>query len=457
MKITEERKEHTVTHNDEYYTEHGKDVYSIQSLLARLGVLQADTIYKDSANDVVRWPFCASDFFKVFADEQKQGKDAELLLQGADKAALEKINAEIKSYKAAGETILHKDRIKELRVQKKALLSKALAQAGGIKYSLMYRSVVEINDSGMVERKLPYFKHTAWQFRDQMPYFTAGLEPFAQAVARGEPTAITGGPCFFSEYEVDMVWTLKDGSQKVYDFITGRRDKNDSACSAAEFLRQNAADVSDVSFVSRKAQLTTNEYDSILYLFELAKATNSCLTVPIPDFSYEKQLAAIVSPLPAPIQEKAVAGFRTVARPIIALYRELFDFFKESYHGVRCVMISADDTDALEQYYEKRKPFVEKPAVLERITGVKEKFESVKDYITLPALPFYLWGVKNVLEVDYLGETDSFRKCREMHKGTLNLSALLYPIQISADGWRTLFSTEMQYKHYIARNEYGTR
>ena len=65
--------------------------------------------------------------------------------------------------------------------------------------------------------------------------------------------------------------------------------------------------------------------------------------------------------------------------------------------------------------------------------------------------------MKNILEVDYLGETDSFWKCRKMHKGAMNLSALLYPIKMSADGWRTIFSTELQYKEYVKREDYGKR
>ena len=454
MQITEERKEH----NDEYYTEHGKDVYSIQSLLARLGVLQADTIYKDSANDVVRWPFCASDFFEAVKSGNRATNNAESLLQGADKAALEKINAEIRGYKNAGTTVLHQDRIKELRVQKKAMLEKSLrSQMGNAKSALVYKKVLEINDSRMVEEKLPQFKRVRWPYREQMPYFTAGLEPFAQAVARGEPTAITGGPCFFGEYEVDMVWTLKDGSQKVYDFTTRRRSASGLESREADFSRQNAADVADISFVSHKTLLTTEEYDSILYLFELAKATNSCLTLPIVDASYEKYLAALVAPLSEDVRQQAVARFREVTRPILALYRELFAFFKTQYPGVRCAMMSSEDTELLDLYYEKRAPFVGKTATRRIISGIKEKIESVKDYITLPALPFYFWGVKNVLEVDYLGETDSFWKCRKMHKDAMQLSALLYPIKISADGWRTIFSTELCYKEYIARNDYGKR
>ncbi|MBO4547387.1 MAG: hypothetical protein J5700_07415, partial [Treponema sp.] len=52
-------------HNEEYYYVHGKDVYSTQSVLAQLGVKQEDTIYKNSSNDFIRWPFSAADFFEA--------------------------------------------------------------------------------------------------------------------------------------------------------------------------------------------------------------------------------------------------------------------------------------------------------------------------------------------------------------------------------------------------------
>ena len=119
--------------------------------------------------------------------------------------------------------------------------------------------------------------------------------------------------------------------------------------------------------------------------------------------------------------------------------------------------MSSENKELLDLYYQKRKPFGEKTATKRIISGIQEKIESVKDYITLPALPFYFWEVKNVLEVDYLGETDSFWKCRKMHKGAMKLSALLYPIKISSDGYRSIFSTERQYKEYIKEEDYGKR
>lgn len=444
-------------HNEEYFYVHGKDIYSTQSLLASMGLKQGDSIYKDSSNDFIRWPFSAADFFEVVEGKAPDLNDAEEFLKGNDKIEVEKINSEIKNYKDSGNTIEHKDRIKELRIRKRGILSKVDLSKAGKGSSIFYKTFVEINDYKMVEEKLPQFKSVSWPFKNQMPYFTAGLEDFARAIANGEKTAITGGPCFFGEHEVDMIWTLKDGSQKLYDFTTRRRSVEDRVSQEAEFTKQNAHDVVDVSFKSRKTLLTTEEYDSILYLFELAKATGSCLTLPIVDASYQKYLDAMLESLPEEIRVRANERFRDVARPVIKMYEELFEFFKKKYPEVQCLMMSGETKELLEQYYEKRERFVQKPSTSRIISGIQEKIESVKDYITLPALPFYFYGVTNILEVDYLGETDSFWKCRKMHKGEIKLSALLYPIRISSDGWRTLFSTEPQYKEYIKKEDYDKR
>ena len=436
---------------------HGKDIYSTQSLLADFGVNQADTIYKASSNDFLRWPFCASDFFEARSKDCPSDETAAALLTCEEKNELEKINAEIKGYKDSKSAAANQERIKELRTQKKELLSRAALRSNDAKISIVYKGFVEINDSKMVQEKLPQFKNVRWPYKEQMPYFTAGLEDFAAAVERGEQTAITGGPCFFGEHEVDMVWTLKDGSQKIYDFTTRRRNAGDRVSLEAEWTKQNARDVVDVSFFSHKRFLTTEEYDSVLYLFELAHATGSCLTLPIVDASYAKYLDAMLEPLPIEIRVEARDRFRQIAKPIIKMYRELFEELKKKYPLVKCQMMSGEDLDLLDLYYRKRVPYINKPSTRRIISGIQEKIESVKDYITLPALPFYFWGVKNILEVDYLGETDSFWKCRKMHKEEMNLSALLYPIKMSADGWRTIFATDLEYKEYVKRSDYGKR
>jgi len=249
--------EQNLEHNQEYFYLHGKDVYSTQSLLASLGVKQENTIYKESSNDFVRWPFSAAEFFEAVSEAPLDPKEAEEKLEGQDKVLVEKINAEIKGYKDSGQTIANQDRIKELRTQKKEIMANAALKSDGAKISLVYKTFVQINDSVTVEKKLPQFKDVKWPYRDQMPYFTAGLEDFAQAIQNGEPTAITGGPCFFGEHEVDMIFTLKDGSQKVYDFTTRRRNSGDKVSLEAEFTKQYADQVADVSFKSHKSLFYT--------------------------------------------------------------------------------------------------------------------------------------------------------------------------------------------------------
>lgn len=441
----------------EYFYLQKKDIYSTQSILASLDSKLEGTIYAHSSNDFLRWPFNAVNFFRLAPAGEFENVAPESFLSPADGETLKKITDELKSLSDTKYDFEKQERVRELRVQKKELLKKVEENSANRKSALIYKNVVEINDSKMVEEKFPQFKNTKWPFKEQMPYLTASLSDFAKVVQNGEETAIFGGPCFFGEYEVDMIFSMKDGSQKVYDFTTRRRAVKDKVSQEAEFTKANAHEVLDVSFKSHKEFLTSDEYDAILYLFELANATNSRLVIPIPDFSYEKYLAAMVESLPGEIQKRALERFTQISAPIIKMYKNLFEFFKAAYPSVKCELMSGEEKNLLAQYYEKRTQYVEKTSTKRIISGIAEKFESVKDYITLPALPFYLWGIKNILEVDYLGETDSFWKCRKMHKNEINLSALLYPIKISSDGWRTLFSTELQYKEYIKEEDYGKR
>ena len=434
-----------------------KDVFSAKNILTSLGAKLSDTVYENSTNDFLNWPFSAVSLFSLQTDGFCENENSASFLSEKEFDELNKINETIKSLSDSINDFEQQEQIRNLRIRKKELLAKADEVSKNKKKVLVYKNVVEINDAQMVGRKFPPFKKTKWPNKNQMPYFTASLSEFLHAVESAEETAIFGGPCFFGEYEVDMVFSMKDGSQKVYDFTTRRRTIKDRFSQEAVFTKKHAENVVDVSFVSHKSLITTDEYDSILYLFELANATGSALVVPIPDFSYAKYLSSMVAPLSSEIQQKAMERFAEVSKPVIALYKNLFEFFKKQYPSVKCELMSGEEKNLLEIFYEKRTPYVEKASTKRIISGIQEKIESVKDYICLPALPYYLWGIKNVLEVDYLGETDSFWKCRKMHKGELNLSALLYPIKISKDGWRNLFSTELKYKEYINEEEYGKR
>ena len=65
-----------------------------------------------------------------------------------------------------------------------------------------------------------------------------------------------------------------------------------------------------------------------------------------------------------------------------------------------------------------------------------------------PLVP-YLLGIRDILEIDSVDETDSFRKCGNAHKGTINLSCILYPEKLSADGKNTVYHAKQEFKDYL--------
>ena len=150
--------------NLEYLYLKSKDIYSTQSILASFETPLEDTIYAASANDFLRWPFNAADFFEL---ETSKSLENEFNAEVPDtaKKELEEINLEIKSYKFAGTTIENQERIKKLRTKKKALMAQLESSDSDGKKSIVYKTFVEIND-----HKIPGIKHPDWQrMRSQSP------------------------------------------------------------------------------------------------------------------------------------------------------------------------------------------------------------------------------------------------------------------------------------------------
>ena len=80
--------------------------------------------------------------------------------------------------------------------------------------------------------------------------------------------------------------------------------------------------------------------------------------------------------------------------------------------------------------------------------GKPEKLEPLKDYISMPALPYYLHGTTRILEVNSVVEADSFRKCMRAHKGVAEFACILFPELLSGDGVNTMYFAMPEYKQY---------
>lgn len=315
-----------------------------------------------------------------------------------------------------------------------------------------FKNTVDISDFGGIAGKVPELSQVEFPDRDQTPYFTANLDKLEEALEQKRPVAVEGGPCLFGAHEVEVEIILQDGESCFFDYCTGKSYGESAGILETDmesFVKDHAQSIERIYFHDKKKGLTHQEYESILYVFEAAEALNAVAVIPLPDMSYAKYLSAVISELPEDKKEEILKDFRKVSWRISDLYIDMIHSLEDCYPDVKCLIVHERDTELCERFFRERVPHIERNKILRMITAMPNRKESVKDYISMPALPFYLLGITDILEIDSVDETDSYRKCARAHKGILNLSCILYPEKLSADGRNTVYHAEQEYKDYL--------
>ncbi len=201
--------------------------------------------------------------------------------------------------------------------------------------------------------------------------------------------------------------------------------------------------------------MTPQEYLNLLYPFEIAAALRGPLVIPIPDMSYRKYLLYALDAVPEDLKKQALEDFDAILNRIADMYLDVIAKLQARFQIKRFACVHRRDPAALELWYDKRAPYIERGKVLRSLTRLPEKIEPIKDYISMPALPFYLFGETNLLQVDSVDETDSYRKCRKAHKNALRMGCILLPELLSGDGVHTLYNAPTQWKEYGNYGEDG--
>ncbi len=322
---------------------------------------------------------------------------------------------------------------------------------------LLYKNAVAVTDYAMLTDCLPELRRLDFKKRDQLPYFVAGMENIRAAVDRGEKIGIKGGPCIFSVHEVLTDVALRSGERFSFDYSTGKMYLHettlDGGSSLGDFVRARASDVADISFRDEKRNVTPQEYANLLYAFQVADALRAALLViPLPDMSYKKYLAAILEHVDAAMRERVMRAFEAVLYRVSDLFLALIRQLSAEYPSVRYRVLHDRDRDLCRFFYEKRAPYIERGRVLHSLTAIPEKVEPIKDYISMQGLPYYLEGITEIVEVDSMDETDSYRKSRKAHRGVFNLDCILFPELLCANGSTTIYNALPKDKGY---GEYG--
>ncbi|MDR1193204.1 MAG: hypothetical protein LBK98_03405 [Peptococcaceae bacterium] len=311
--------------------------------------------------------------------------------------------------------------------------------------AVRYKDVFALTDPGDLARKLPALKGWRGGFAAGLPLFTRYFNEFCQVIRAGGPIAIEGGPCLFGADEV-IVRVETAGGARDFDFIGGFNydSYGQNGNPLLDYLSQNAGAARELRFISKKRALTTDEFEHLNTQFSLAERLGCPMVVTVPDMAYIKYLDSLLPYLDAKTGEAARQRFRAEAHRIADLYLAAIGALRQTYRVRELAVLHERDQGLLDLFYEKRHPFEDSKVVRAR----EDKLASVLDYVTMPAMPYYLWGIGNILEFNSLLEAESLIKCGRLHKSAFQLHALLFPHRVSRDGEHTAYFAGQPYKDY---------
>ena len=325
---------------------------------------------------------------------------------------------------------------------------------------LRFKNTANVCSFAYMADVLPGLRHIDLRRSEIYPFCVANLDLIAKGLATApESVAIEGGPCLFGEHEVTGVVTLASGDVCRFDYSCGKRYTDASSgtystgldereADLASFICAHAHEVADIGFESYKTGLTRQEFLHSVLPFAFASALDVPLVVSLPDMSYRKYLEYASRFLPSDMAERTMDAFDEVLYAISDLYLALFDRLREHYQPRRLALVHGRDPELLRTFEEARRPHIERNKVLRYLTAHPAKLEPIKDYISMPALPLYLFGSHTILEVNSMDETDSYRKCRRAHRRAAEFGCVLFPEMLSADGENTLYCAPVPYKEY---------
>ncbi len=370
----------------------------------------------------------------------------------------------------AGETLdspevtAYNERKKEIREEKRQIentaAKKALQEVFGEKARPEQVMSVCYKDS-MYAADFYEFQtcHKAWTGEDydllaSRPWFVSSLERVRELLKSGREVGIEGGSCLFGTDEIHFILTLKNGEVHKFDFNTlqeirpGREFYHGMTQELFDFMQMRGDQVAAALVECPKRAITIDEYEAVNFLFLLSRGLRAKLVVTIPDMSYDKTFSAAFSGMDKEIYEPFHKSFlsecRRMTKLSINLIRNLAD-----REGVTDYEIFYSGNERLCRIFEeKRSVFLDRYAkkFLTRRDGMAD---ALTDYICMPAMPFYLYGIKDVIEVNRLEECPSIEKCRRMHRSALNLCDILYTQKPGRNGKTAGFYADMEHKEYI--------
>lgn len=447
-------------------------------LLSKFGISREMSIFSQASDELMKFDFPESDNAKSCTVDKEQCLSTQpiavsmlqqsILEEWEDYRLccheLECIYRELNKESENTEEIRNnRIRRKQLIKEKNAIENSAGEQAGmrlfgmaSLRKTLSWKDLIYATTISSLCTFLPDLNAVSMDCSlRKIPIFTDKVAQWKQRIDEGTEFAVEGGPCLFGADEAAVIIQMKNGLEYTFDFATEVEVEGKMPC-LFEFAEQNFGAAERISFEFSKKALTEAEYNSLVYVFEIASAFRINAYIPLPDFSYQKYMKAILKMLVSEQYgiESAMKAFSNEVYNITEIYLREIHELKKRYPDVKLSIIHSRSYDKRKIYKEKRKEFINYEShMIKTLTTKNAKKSSILDYITMPALPYYLDGITEIIQVDCIDETDSYRKCQKLHKNAVTIYPFLYPEALSGDGENTIYYSKREYKKY--RKEIG--
>jgi hypothetical protein len=355
--------------------------------------------------------------------------------------------------RVAGETRL-------LRTEKTHLLDEiqrlTVSEIGARKENriLTYKDTVLCNSLENMETILPELRGMDAGRLERIPIFTKAFDELPAKRKSGQRLAVVGGPCLLGTGEMLIHVIHSNGSSSCFDFNTGNYSGNlRDEDALGPHIRENADRIVKILFENKKNALTLQDHEFLRLPMEFARMLEVPVVIPLPDAAYMKYIESVTSSAAPDVRESVKGDFEVEIRQISRLFLDAIEELKRHLCPPKLAVLHAGDEAGLNAFYNGRRCYYDRflsfSQGLAPITRKADMIESVTDYIFYPALPFYLWGIENIIQVDSLNETDSLRKCANAHGSAIHLFGVLYPEMLDKSASRAMSMAPVEDKEYM--------
>lgn len=456
----------------------------IKSILMENEINVEETVYAELPETITEFPLTIGDFNTVISGEETV-EQFFMLLDRKDcfltrlasiceytqcEKQIKKLSKVLKTKRVSGQISDWEERAK-LKQEKKQLekrkeeiiqnLEKEMIVECGFdfqaKKAILYKNTVYFSWFDDLRKMFPVLGRIRTEDIRQIPLFVSHLEKLREAVSYKETIGFVGGPCLFGIDEMLIEFQTKEGHNEIFDCSCGRRCLTQAKIWGEEsietYLAEHGDLVSGFRFLNRKNGVTRQEYDSIRYLFAMAEVFQGKVVIPLPDMSYFKYMEKSLCKLSESATEKIMSEFCRECYSITDQYIHMIQKTAQEYPQTEYTVVHHRDREICRVFEQRREKYIKESAYMRKITSRDQKKEAIVDYITMLALPYYIYGTSYVVQVDSVDETDSGRKCNKIHGKDMELIQILYPEYLSSDGKHTIYNTSLEYKDYLEMEE----